>query len=193
MRTKIIATLVVAVAAAGAGAFWLAGRDSAVRPAWFRGEASSALYSPIDTRQADGSPLTVAELFPVATVGGLARGATTEFADCAEVLDGVEAAGCTQALRAVYAGGPVAGQFVVFNLADSAAADALVAALGKQGFVRQAIAFEAARSRAQARALGHYVTVSWVGPVSGAADVSEAHVALDGVSKALLPRVVAAG
>lgn len=193
MRAKLIIGLVAAVAVGGAAVYWFTGRAEVPRPASFKGETTSALYSPIDSRAADGSPVTVEELFPAASVGGLTRGATVEFADCDEALDGVSAPGCTQALRAVFSGGPIAGQFVVFNLADSRAADALVTALGQGGFVRQAVAFQPGRSRAQARALGHYVTVSWVGPVTGSADLSRAHVALDGLSKALLPRVVAAG
>ncbi|WP_084956536.1 hypothetical protein [Thermoactinospora rubra] len=194
MSRRLVVALLLAAVAVAAGVAWLAfGRSGPPRPAAFAGEPTSAMYSPIDTRAADPRPLTVAEVFGQARVGSLVRGETAEFADCAEVLDGVSAPGCTQALRAVYGGGPVAGQFVVFNMPDGRAADALVAALGRDGFVRQAAPFDAARSRAQVRALGHYVTVSWIGPVSGSPDLSDPHVHLDGLAaKAIQARVVAA-
>jgi hypothetical protein len=94
----------------------------------------------------------------------------------------------------------MAGQFVIFNLGDGRAADALVAALRKDGFVRQDIAFEAAGSRAQARAMGHYVTVSWVGGTAPAQDVVTAPaqelvtalVALDGLGRVVQGRIIAA-
>ncbi|TYB67924.1 hypothetical protein FXF51_14300 [Nonomuraea sp. PA05] len=118
--------------------------------------------------------------------------ATREFADCDEVLSGATAQGCTQALQATYQGGGVAGQFVIFNLGDGRAADALVAALRTDGFVRQDITFEAVGSRAQARAMGHYVTVSWVGGAVPAEDLVTALVALDGLGKVVQGRIIAA-
>jgi hypothetical protein len=110
-------------------------------------------------------------------------------------------AGCDQALTGVYgtAGGEIAGQFQVFNLPDGAKADALVTALNhhSDGFVRlgpgQPGSFDAIRSWAQVRALGHFVTVSWVGPVGDErVDLTGAQVALDGIGRVLQKRVVGA-
>ncbi|MEV7007619.1 hypothetical protein [Streptosporangium sp. NPDC051022] len=182
MRKWIVAAVVLAVAA-GTGAFlWMRGGAEAQRPATFRAERTTAHYAPIATRAVDPAPLTAAEIFPTASVtaGGttLARQGTETLTDCASAVWGsAEQAvdGCTQVLRARYAtrDGRVSGQFVIFNLADSAAADRLVAALGDGGFVRPVPGtpegFDGSHGWAQARALGHYVTVSWVGPVTGAA------------------------
>ncbi|MEV0584904.1 hypothetical protein [Nonomuraea sp. NPDC050310] len=190
-KVVLVPLVAVVLVVAGLTVWWL-NQAVSPRPGVFKGEPSSALYAPIATRAADPAPLKLDELFAQPTVDGLTRQATAEFADCGEVLDGVEAPGCTQALRAVYGNGSVAGQFVVFNLADSAAADAFVTALGQGGFVRQAATFDAGRSRAQARALGHFVTVSWVGPAAGDPDLGPAHVALDGLGKGLQARVLAA-
>ncbi|MFC7587402.1 hypothetical protein ACFQYP_29625 [Nonomuraea antimicrobica] len=93
----------------------------------------------------------------------------------------------------------MAGQFVIFNLSDGQAADALVAALQKDAFVRQEAAFDPAGSRAQARAMGHYVTVSWAGGTASASasasasaqDLVAALVALDGLGRVVQGRIVA--
>jgi hypothetical protein len=169
-------------------------RPEEPRPAAFHGEPTSAFYAAVDSRQADGTPLTAQEVFTpeTETLGGLRRTSTEEHADCDEVLWGVSADGCTQALRAVYEGNGQVGQFVIFNLADGRAADALVAGLGKDGFVRQDAAFDPARSRAQARAMGHYVTVSWAGGTASADDLVSALVALDGLGRVVQNRILAA-
>ncbi|WP_343949863.1 hypothetical protein [Nonomuraea longicatena] len=194
MPARITVPLVALLVVAAVVVTWLITRDAAARPAAYKGEPTSAMYSLVDSRQRDPAPLTVAEVFPESgrRLGELTRAGTEEFADCAEVLSGVEAPGCTQALRATYTGASAAGQFVILNLADGKAADALVAALGKDGFVEQAAAFAAAGSRAQARALGHYVTVSWIGPLTEGAkpDLAAAHVALDGLSRVVQARVI---
>lgn len=203
---KWIAVAVVLLSVAGAAAFlWSRGGADTPRPATLRSENSTAHYAPIATRAADPDPLTVAEIFPT---GAVTAGGTTltgqgaeALTDCAaEVWGSVEAAvaGCTQALRARYTtpDGRVFGQFVIFNLADAAASDRLVAALGAGGFVRQVpgapAAFDASRSWAQARALGHYVTVSWVGPVGAGnrVDLTYPQLAVDGLSLAVQRRLV---
>ncbi|MFI6923851.1 hypothetical protein ACIBIZ_28205 [Nonomuraea spiralis] len=181
---------VLAVAVAG----WLWLRPGEPRPAAFHGEPTSAFYAAVDSRQADAAPLTAQEVFTAATanLGSLRRTSTQEHADCDEILWGAPASGCTQALGAAYAGNGLAGQFAIFNLPDGRAADALVNALGKDGFVRQDAAFDAARSRAQARAMGHYVTVSWVGGTASADDLVTALVALDGLGRVVQNRILAA-
>lgn len=189
VRRVLIGVALVAVVA-GLWLWWPRGGPE--RPATLRSEGTSALYSLIDSRQRDAAPLTVPEVFGPSTaqLGALKRSAAEELTDCAAALNGVVAPGCTQALRAQYGGAAVAGEFVIFNLPDGRAADALVAALGKDGFVRQTGDFDSAHSWAQVRAMGHYVTVSWVGPVTAGADLTEPQVALDGLTKIVQSRVV---
>lgn len=191
---RVAVPVAAAVVLLAGGAAWLVTRGGPDRPATFRGEPTSALYSLIDSRGRDAAPLTAGEVFTGATqrLGDLTRGATEELTDCGDALSGTEAPGCTQALRATYTGPSVAGQFVIFNLPDGRAADALVTALGKDGFVERAADFDATRSWAQARALGHYVTVSWVGPKDATTkvDLTQPQVALDGLAKVVQARVV---
>ncbi|GAA1655095.1 hypothetical protein GCM10009733_060730 [Nonomuraea maheshkhaliensis] len=162
-RIVIPGVAAVLMGAAVAGWLWLRGDDP--RPTTLHAELTSAFYAAIDTRQRDTTPLTTEEVFPPATrsLAGMGQVSTRQFTDCDELLWGTSATGCTQALQATYAGGSMAGQFVIFNLADGRAADALVSALREDGFVRQDVAFEPVGSLAQVRAMGHYVTVSWTG------------------------------
>ncbi|WP_043638791.1 hypothetical protein [Nonomuraea candida] len=195
-RGLVISAALVVAAAVAVGGWWWLGREEP-RPATFHAEPTSAFYAAIDDRRNDAAPLTAEEVFTseARTLGNLRLVETHEFTDCDEVLWGAAAAGCTQALRATYEGGSLAGQFVIFNLSDGRAADALVAALRKDGFVRQGIAFEPAGSRAQARAMGHFVTVSWAGGSTAAArgqDLVRALIALDGLGRVVQGRIVAA-
>jgi hypothetical protein len=211
-RTWIVVTAVTALVAGGGAAFLLTRGDDGPRPGTYRGERTSALYAPIATRALDPRPLTEGEVFGPRTASLSAAGVTlvrrsvTVSAGCAAAVWGAgpqaAVAGCTQALRAVYstAAGDVSGQFQIFNLPDGRAADALVTALNHDGsgFARlapgQPKAFDAVRSWAQVRALGHYVTLSWVGPVGDERpDLTGAQLALDGLSRALQTRVVEAG
>lgn len=192
-RVVVVAGVAVGVlAVAVAGWLWL--RPEEPRPAAFRGEPTSAFYAAVDSRQADAAPLTAQEVFTAETqtLGALRRVSTQEHDDCDEVLWGASASGCTQVLSAAYEGDGLAGQFAIFNLPDGRAADALVAALGKDGFVRQDAAFDAAHSRAQARAMGHYVTVSWAGGTVSADGLVTALVALDGLGRVVQNRILAA-
>jgi len=147
---------------------------------------------------AGGAPAGVTATGPVRV-----RGAGSLSGDCAAAVWGSAAdalAGCTQVLRAVYASedGAISGQFLVFNMPDAKAADALVEALdpaAERGFVRvapeQPASFDAPRSWAQARALGHFVTLTWVGPVGDERpDLTGAQLALDGLGRALHQRVI---
>ncbi|MFF5204499.1 hypothetical protein [Streptosporangium sp. NPDC000396] len=204
---KWIAVAAVLLAVAGTAAFlWLRGGEDAPRPATFRSELTTAHYAPIATRAADPDPLSAAEMFPAGSVtaGGvtLASKGTETLTDCVPAVWGSAAetavAGCTQVLRARYAtpDGRISGQFLVFNLADSAAADRLVTAFKSGAFVRPAPGtpegFDGSRSWAQARALGHYVTVSWVAPVGGAGrvDLTYPQLAVDNLSLAIQRRLV---
>ncbi|GII02499.1 hypothetical protein [Planobispora takensis] len=203
---KWIAVVAVLVAAGAAALWWSAaqGEDSP-RAAVLHTEATTGHYAPIATRALDPEPLTVGEIFPGDTVtsGGvtLDRKGTEALTDCAEAVWGSAqsaVAGCTQALRAHYAtpDGRISGQFLIFNLADSTAADRLVTALKDGGFVRPAPgtpeAFDGSRSWAYARALGHYATVSWVAPVGAAAhvDLTYPQLAVDGLTLVIQKRLI---
>jgi hypothetical protein len=196
MQVRVVIPVGVAALAVAGVAGWLWFGRTQPRPSTFQGEPTSAMYSLIDTRQSDAAPLTVNEVFApdTATLGSLRRESAEQLTDCADVLVGASAPGCTQVLRATYAGGTAAGEFVIFNLADGRAANALVAALSKDGFVRQAVPFDPAHSRAQARALGHYVTVAWAGPVQpgATADLMPDLLALDQLGHVIQKRVIAA-
>ncbi|MEU6997804.1 hypothetical protein [Nonomuraea sp. NPDC046570] len=203
-RRITIALLAVLLVAASAAAVWWWTRAEEPRAASFSGVPTSVVYAPIDSRRSDAAPLTLGEVFGPGTErlaagpAALVRDAPAEeLADCGEVLWGAPADGCTQVMRAAYTSedGNIAGQFLIFNLADGRAADALVAALAKDAFVRQAASFDPARSRAQARALGHYVTVSWIGPVPGraATDLARPQIALDTLGAVVQNRVLRAG
>ncbi|WP_436756847.1 hypothetical protein [Streptosporangium sp. V21-05] len=203
MRKWII--IVVLAGVAGLGAFLWLGDAPAPRAAVLRAEPGTAHYAPIATRALDPQPLTVAEMFPGPSVSAgttrLALRNTETLADCVEAAWGsAEEAlgGCTQVLRARYEteDGAVSGQFLIFNLADSAAADRLVAALKAGGFVRPAPGtpdgFDGSRSWAQVRGLGHYVTVSWVAPVvpGSKVDLTYPQVAVDGLGLVIQRRLV---
>ena len=200
-RRRLVIVVLALLVAVAAVAWWWAGRPERPRAAGYFGVPTSIVYAPIDSRGLDAAPLTLAEVFGQETerldaqAAPLVRqGPPEELTDCGEALWGAPVAGCTQVLRAAYAGedGEVAGQFLIFNLDDGRAADLLVAALAKETFVRQSAAFDAARSRAQARALGHYVTVSWVGPAAGRAvtDLISPQIALDGLGKVVQNRLL---
>ncbi|MBG0829586.1 hypothetical protein HS041_17605 [Planomonospora sp. ID67723] len=203
---KWIAVVAVLVAAGAAALWWQsAGGREDPRAATFRSQPSSGHYAPIATRALDPEPLTVAEIFPGDSVTSgettMVSKGTEVLTDCAEAVWGgaqSAVAGCSQAMRAHYltSDGRVWGQFLIVNLADSAAADRFVAALKDGGFVRPAPGtpegFDASRSWAQARALGHYATVSWVAPVGagGRVDLTHPQLAVDSLSLAIQKRLV---
>jgi hypothetical protein len=165
-----------------------------------RVEKTSALYAPIAARQADPRALTRDEVFPADRLGTgaviLVRGTVTEAADCAAAVWGsVPLAGCSQVLRAVYSSGDLSGQFVIFNMPDGVAADRLAAAFEKEAFVRLAPGQPAVDGGwAQVRALGHFVTVSWIASVGGRKpDLTAGLLALDSAGRFIQDRVLQAG
>ncbi|MFC6082845.1 hypothetical protein [Sphaerisporangium aureirubrum] len=198
-RVWITVTALAVLAGGGAALFAVTRPETGPSPAAFRGEPTSALYAPITSRSSDPRPLTVAEVFGPPSARLTAEGVTMErrgteaSADCGSALWGsgvtAAAAGCARVVRAGYVSGDglLSGQYAVFDLPDGAAADRLVAALNparRGGFLRpapgQSASFDPARSRAQARALGHFVVVNWVGAAgAGAADLAFPQVALD--------------
>lgn len=195
--------IVVVLAALCGGTAACAGEDQP-RPASVRVEKTSALYAPIAARQSDPRPLTQGEVFPSGRLGvtltqgavTLTRGPVTETADCAGVVWGsAPVTGCSQALRAVYSSPGLSGQFLIFNMPDGATADALAAAFEKDAFVRLAPGQPAVDGGwAQVRALGHFVTVSWIATVGdGKPDLTPGLLALDSAGRFVQDRVLQAG
>ncbi|MEV7967579.1 hypothetical protein AB0O34_16570 [Sphaerisporangium sp. NPDC088356] len=212
-RTWIVVAVAGVLAAAGAVVFFTTRPETGPSPARFRGERTSALYAPIATRALDPRPPSEQEVFGQAarlTSSGVSmeRRQVTVSSDCAEALWGsgpaAALAGCAQVLRGSFASsdGGVSGQYAVFDLADGASADRLVAALDPKdgdGFLRlapgQPQSFDAGHSRAEVRALGHFVVVNWVGPVGdeGQADLTFPQLALDTLGGFVQRRVLSAG
>ncbi|WP_214104402.1 hypothetical protein [Acrocarpospora catenulata] len=142
--------------------------------------------------------MTQGEVFAQESVGtggvSMRRGQVTESGDCAGAVWGsAPLAGCTQVLRAVYAADGVSGQFAIFNLADSAAADRLATAFAREAFVRVAPGQpQVDGGSAQVRALGHYVVVSWVAALGDETpDLTDPLLAVDSISRFLQTRLLA--
>ncbi|MCW2877688.1 MAG: hypothetical protein JWQ95_1788 [Sphaerisporangium sp.] len=210
-RTWIAVAVAGALAGAGAILFAITRPETGPAPATFRGESTSALYAPIATRREDPRPLTGQEVFGQAarlTSSGVTmeRRQVTASPDCAGALWGsgpaAAVSGCVQVVRASFSGAGVSGQYAVFDMADGASADRLVAALGpkgRDGFLRlapgQPESFDAGHSRADVRALGHFVVVNWVGPVGdeGRADLIFPEIALERLGGFIQQRVLSAG
>ncbi|WP_214416904.1 hypothetical protein [Sphaerisporangium fuscum] len=212
-RRWMAVALAGVLVAAGAAAFAFTRPETGPRPAVFRGEPTSALYEPIATRRGDPRPLSEQEVFGatarLASSGvTMVRRQVTVSRDCAEALWGegpsAAVAGCAQVVRAGFISedGGVSGQYAVFDLPDGAAADKLVAALDPRrgdGFLRlapgQPRSFDAGHSRADVRAVGHFVVVNWVGPVAdegGSADLISPQLALETLGAFVQQRVLAA-
>lgn len=178
MRKWIAVTVAVLVVVAGVAAFLLLGQARPTRRRPSGGAQHGPLRAHRDPRPRPPAVDRRRDVSRPLGVGGHDHARAQDHRDprrlrrggLGSALDALD--GCTQALRARYEteDGAVSGQFLIFNLADSAAADRLVAALGSGGFVRPAPGtpegFDGSRSWAQARALGHYATVSWVAPVA---------------------------
>ncbi|GAA1012453.1 hypothetical protein Aple_007190 [Acrocarpospora pleiomorpha] len=189
--------VVVAGAFLGAGCSVVAGDP---RPQVFRAESSSAIYEAIVSREVDPEPLAVGEVFGKDTLSfgavQMKRGQSFVSGNCAEAVWGnPPLQGCTQVLRAVYSADGVSGQFAIFNLADSGAADRLVQAFRKDAFLKLAPGQPAiAGGSAQGRALGHYAVVSWVAAVGDEKpDLTDPLLAVDSVSQFLQTRLLKAG
>jgi hypothetical protein len=210
-RTWIVLAAAGALVAAGVVAFVLSRPQTGPSPARFHGEPTSALYAPISTRAADPRPLDEREVFGRAALSSsgvtMERRQVAVSADCAGALWGsgpaAAVAGCSRVVRAGFTSsdGSVSGQYAVFDMPDGAAADRLVAALDPRdgdGFLElapgQPASFDAGHSRAEVRALGHFVVVNWVGPVAdaGGADLTYPQLALEGLGAFVQRRVLLA-
>ncbi|GIH26361.1 hypothetical protein Aph01nite_46710 [Acrocarpospora phusangensis] len=170
------------------------------RPKVFRAESSSAIYEAIVSREVDPEPLAADEVFAKEELSfgavKMRRGRPSVSANCAEAVWGSPPLqGCTQVLRAVYSADGVSGQFAIFNLPDSGAADRLVQAFRQDAFLRPAPGQPAIDGgSAQGRALGHYAVVSWVAAVGDEKpDLTDPLLAVDSVSQFLQTRLLRAG
>ncbi|WP_248964900.1 hypothetical protein [Sphaerisporangium perillae] len=210
-RTWIAVAVAGALAGVGAIVFLVTRPQTGPAPARIRAERTSALYAPIASRRDDPRPLSEREVFgsaaPASSGVTMERRQVSMSADCSEALWGsgptAAAAGCAQVVRASFASadGGVSGQYAVFDMPDGASADRLVDALGSGhggGFLRlapgQPGSFDAGHSRAEVRALGHFVVVNWVGPVGdeGSVDLTFPQVALEGLGRFVQQRVLSA-
>ncbi|MBP2702279.1 hypothetical protein JOL79_00530 [Microbispora sp. RL4-1S] len=212
----LVLTLTVNAFAGGQTAASPAQPDSALgqaRPSAFQAWPQVKEFAPIADRKADGSPLTVQELFGARTLSSgkvtLRRIAGRLDPGCASVVWGealagaLSSAGCTQAVRGLYAtaNGVYVAQYTMFNLADEQAANEFVQSLDtlyRGGWVRplesQKAAF-GAYSEGSAQAMGHYAGVIWIGRSDGAEpgekdDFVMLGLAVRSAEKALFRRVV---
>ncbi|MEU4834945.1 hypothetical protein [Streptosporangium sp. NPDC023615] len=192
----------------------VAGTES--RPEVYRGWPSSEVFGPIAQSKADPRPLTVKELFAART---LKEGRTTlRLADarldpdCASVVWGRELTdllargGCTQAVRGLYASadGRYVAQYTLFNLRDTASADALVnglTTLHRGGWVQplqspRAVFPADGHTESSGHAMGHYAGLVWFGRTDGAEpgprdDLVSLALTVRGAEKAIFRRIVA--
>ncbi|MFC4059949.1 hypothetical protein ACFOWE_16710 [Planomonospora corallina] len=232
-QKRLLVTASVAGAVAAIGAFVLAveviGNDyvpertaasaagTEPRPDAYRGWPSSKVFEPITQRTADPRPLTVKDVFAEKTLTEgrltLKLAGTRLDADCSAAVWGqaltgqLAQAGCTQALRGAYVSadrGYVA-QYTLFNLRDTAAADALVkslTSLHRGGWVRPLesaqVVFPAdGHTEGSGHAMGHYAGLVWIARADGAEpgakdDFVSLALAVRGAEKAVFRRVVAA-
>lgn len=183
-----------------AGAVAAVGRPapSGVVPRAYSSAPATATFAKVAKRAADPKPLRLDEAFPQsATVIGdpvthaaMRLQAKRLDADCAKAVWGTAAVGdvlrrggCTQAVRALYAD-PAKGYaatLAIFNLADAAAADTLVATFAPghatPGFLVPPPApapldrFAAQGfSTARGVAMGHYAVITWAARLDGRGD-----------------------
>ncbi|WP_459799153.1 hypothetical protein [Herbidospora sp. RD11066] len=184
MRVVALPVLLAVVLTACAG-----GDDDGHRPGTVRAEVSSAIYAPIARQQVDAAPLTEQEVFPAATLGAMKKESVTVSADCAAAV-GTGVDGCTQVVRALFRGPELVGQVAVFNLADVAASDAFVNRFKEELFLTP-LASENGGT-AMVRAMGHFVSVSWVSADGDARpDLAEPLAALDLASRFVQARILA--
>ncbi|GAA0323357.1 hypothetical protein NE235_04995 [Actinoallomurus spadix] len=154
-------------------------------PSVYSAASSTAVFAPIAKRTADPHPLTAGEVFDKKTISDRDARASLKLkaskldARCADAVWGqpfaqlLQRSGCTQVTRAAYGDKGFSALVTIFNLADSTAADKLVAAADPQtgdGFVRpldQDGAYGQGFSTARGVAMGHYAVITWVRRADG--------------------------
>jgi hypothetical protein len=166
-------------------------------PVSYSKSSSTRAFDAINSRVADSALLSAREAFP-ATARSLAvagagrplmlRGDRID-SDCAAAVWGAELGHvlrhgeCNQAVRGVYSNGTYAVTVAILNLADVAAANRAVDALGEGtkggGFVKPLPLpaplnrFGQGFSVARGLAMGHYVVVCWVQRLDGKGDAQD--------------------
>nr|BFE89004.1 hypothetical protein GCM10020093_116050 [Planobispora longispora] len=187
------------------------------RPDTYKGWPSPKLFAPIAQRTADPKPLTVKDVFGEKTLKEgritLKLAGTEAGADCAAAVWGRElaaqlaAGGCSQVVRGVYlsADGRYVAQYTLFNLRDTASADALATSLTTLHRGGWPLALESGtaafpaggHTEASGHAMGHYAGLVWIGRTDGAEpdakdDFVSLALAVRNAEKAVFRRVVAA-
>ncbi|GAA0392248.1 hypothetical protein GCM10009530_49430 [Microbispora corallina] len=183
------------------------------RPSAYQAWPSVKEFAPIADRRADARPLTAQEVFGARTLTAgkvtLRRVAAHLDSGCAgavwgaDVVDALNGAGCTQALRGLYAtqDGAYVAEYTMFNLADEKSANTLVQSLGtlyRGGWtlpLESPKAAFGAYTEGSGQAMGHYAGVVWIGRSDGAEpgekdDFVMLGLAAREVEKALYRRVV---
>jgi hypothetical protein len=154
-------------------------------PSIYSAASSTSVFAPIAKRTSDPSPLTQNEVFDQKTIAdqdskaSLKLSASKLDARCADAVWGeplvrlLQQAGCTQVTRGLYADKRFAAMITILNVADSTAADKVVAAADPrtgEGFVRplgDQAAFGQGFSTARGVAMGHYAVISWLRRIDG--------------------------
>ncbi|WP_182879032.1 hypothetical protein [Microbispora sp. H10949] len=155
-------------------------------PSSFQSWPSLKEFAPIADRKADSAPLSVQEVFGARTLSAgkvtLRRLTSRPDQACggavwgADLVDALAEAGCTQAVRGLYAtaDGVYLAQYTLFNLSSVDAAESLATSLGTlyRGSWVQPLESPRAKfgaySEASAQVMGHYLGVAWIGRTDGA-------------------------
>lgn len=156
------------------------------RPDDYQGWPSLKQFAPIADRKADARPLTAQEIFTAKTLRTgrvtLKRAEVSLDAGCSGVVWGAELAeelakaGCTQAVRGLFASsdGTYVAQYTLLDLSGVQAANGLVEALNtlhRGGWVMPLPSQKAVfrgYTEASGHAMGHYVGLVWIGRTDGA-------------------------
>ncbi|MCO5999651.1 hypothetical protein [Actinoallomurus rhizosphaericola] len=155
-------------------------------PSTYSAASTTSVFAPIAKRTADPRPLTANEVFDKKTISdrdakaSLRLTASKLDARCADAVWGqpfaqlLQQSGCTQVTRGAYGDKGFSALVAIFNLADSTAADKLVAAADPRsgdGFVRPLgdddAAYGQGFSTARGVAMGHYAVITWVRRADG--------------------------
>jgi hypothetical protein len=154
--------------------------------------ASTSAFAAIDDRRKDGKPLTTAEVFDTKKItdddAKASLKLTTSSLDpgCIPAIWGTRLAvrlqqgRCTQAARAEYEDKHFGALVTIFNMANSRAADQVVADADPRagnGFPLvppKGMQFNQGFSTARGVAMGHYAVITWVRRADGSGDERDA-------------------
>ncbi|WP_066362040.1 hypothetical protein [Herbidospora mongoliensis] len=184
------------------------------KPSDYRAWPSLKQFAPIADRAADAKPLTVEEVFDTKTLKAgkitLKLGERQLDAACGitvwgeALTEALETAGCTQAVRGLFASsdGRYVAQYTLLNLESATAADELVkrlSSLYRGGWVLPLQSAQPALTgftEASGHAMGHYAGLVWIGRADGAGaedtdDMVTLSLAVREAEKVVYRRVVA--